>query len=1017
MALNSLFTRLSLGMLFVAAAIAVPASRAEAAVTANVVGTILVVNGDGLDNQIGLRIAADPSQIEVLDGTTVVGSFAFAPLTLITVDAMGGTVDSLTFTGSDVNEVFTEVANGTAVRLIRDIGNINIDASNTENVTVSMRGGNDSFSAVGNLAALTRTTVFGGDGNDNILGSNGADVLVGDGGNDFVDGQQGNDTVFGNDGDDVFQWDPGDGSDILEGQGGVDKLVFNGSAGAEIMNITPNGGRFIFTRNIGNIVMDCDGIEDVEVNAFAGADTITGANGLLNTGLLRMKIDGGDGIDIITGGDTDDTILGGLLADTLNGGDGNDTLTGGDDNDVMNGGNGNDTMIWNPGDDNDILNGDAGEDTMLFNGANVNEIIAITRAGARITFTRDVAAVTMDVGTTETLRFNGLGGIDIVNVGANLAELTTVSLDLGANNDVLNTVASSRVIADGGADTDTLNFNANNNLIQTTPNTISVGGVLRVEHVNFETTANQNTVGGVPTVTINSPTTDPAIALTTPFISLAGTAADDMAVTSVTWTNNRGGSGTPTGTTSWSVANIPLQPGVNVITVSATDAQGNSGGDTLTVTVDSLIYTMAEGATGGFFDTDILLANPNSVQAPVQITYLKGDGTTVLQNLTLAPTSRTTIEVDTLAGLESAEVSATVTSTSALPLVVERTMRWDDTNYGAHTEKATDGPALNWFFAEGAQGFFQTYVLLANPGATPSSAEVRFLREGESPVIRTFPLDPTSRKTIFAGDIPEIVDKAFGIQVTFQNPGVAERAMYFGFSPIFNAGHESAGVNAPAREWFLAEGATGSFFTTFVLLANPGTTDASATVTFLPDTGQTVTRTLPVKAGERVTLNIAQESPALANAAVATRVTSDQPILVERAQYWPGPASSWYEAHNSFGATSLSTKWGLAEGRVGGPEAYQTYILLANSNNAQSQVRITYLRTNGTTVVKNYTVEPTSRFNVQVNSLVPELANESFGAVIEVTSGPGIFVERALYSDREGVAFAAGTNALATRLP
>jgi len=188
-------------------------------------------------------------------------------------------------------------------------------------------------------------------------------------------------------------------------------------------------------------------------------------------------------------------------------------------------------------------------------------------------------------------------------------------------------------------------------------------------------------------------------------------------------------------------------------------------------------------------------------------------------------------------------------------------------------------------------------------------------------------------------------------------------------------------------------------------------------VTFLPDTGQTVTRTLPVKAGERVTLNIAQESPALANAAVATRVTSDQPILVERAQYWPGPASSWYEAHNSFGATSLSTKWGLAEGRVGGPEAYQTYILLANSNNAQSQVRITYLRTNGTTVVKNYTVEPTSRFNVQVNSLVPELANESFGAVIEVTSGPGIFVERALYSDREGVAFAAGTNALATRLP
>ncbi len=115
-----------------------------------------------------------------------------------------------------------------------------------------------------------------------------------------------------------------------------------------------------------------------------------------------------------------------------------------------------------------------------------------------MTFTRDVAAVTMDIGTTETLQFNGLGGVDTVNVGANLAALTTISLDLGAGNDVLNTVASSRVIADGGADIDTLNFNAVNQPIQTTPNSISVGGVLTVNHVNFETVANQNTLGAHP---------------------------------------------------------------------------------------------------------------------------------------------------------------------------------------------------------------------------------------------------------------------------------------------------------------------------------------------------------------------------------------------------------------------------------------------------------------------------------------------------------------------------------------
>ena len=85
-----------------------------------------------------------------------------------------------------------------------------------------MNGGNDSFSATGNLAALIKVTVDGGTGNDTILGSNGNDMLLGGDGNDFIDGQQGNDVAFLGAGNDVFQWDPGDGSDTVEGQDGTD---------------------------------------------------------------------------------------------------------------------------------------------------------------------------------------------------------------------------------------------------------------------------------------------------------------------------------------------------------------------------------------------------------------------------------------------------------------------------------------------------------------------------------------------------------------------------------------------------------------------------------------------------------------------------------------------------------------------------------------------------------------------------------------------------------------------------
>ena len=57
----------------------------------------------------------------------------------------------------------------------------------------------------------------------------------------------------------------------------------------------------------------------------------------------------------------------------------------------------------------------------------------------------------------------------------------------------------------------------------------------------------------------------------------------------------------------------------------------------------------------------------------------------------------------------------------------------------------------------------------------------------------------------------------------------------------FAAGHESAGVTAPATRWFLAEGATGSFFNMFILIANPSTDAATVQIDYLLTNGQTVT--------------------------------------------------------------------------------------------------------------------------------------------------------------------------------
>ena len=87
-----------------------------------------------------------------------------------------------------------------------------------------------------------------------------------------------------------------------------------------------------------------------------------------------------------------------------------------------------------------------------------------------------------------------------------------------------------------------------------------------------------------PTVTITTPTSGSTYSTGNSQLNIGGTASDNVAVTSVSWTNSRGGSGTCSGTSSWSKSGIVLSSGQNVITVTARDAAGNTGTDTLTVT-------------------------------------------------------------------------------------------------------------------------------------------------------------------------------------------------------------------------------------------------------------------------------------------------------------------------------------------------------------------------------------------------------------------------------------------------
>ena len=700
-----------------------------------------------------------------------------------------------------------------------------------------------------------------------------------------------------------------------------------------------------------------------------------------------------------------------------------DHLDGGPGDDTLFGGAGADSVLWAPGDGFDDFDGQDGTDTITLGGNAISgdlyRIAGPSTGGFLVNHNVfDGEVVCLQV---ERIEIASRGGDDSVMFFATAnGRFENALVDLADGNDQLDLpVMTGHVFAGGGPGQDTLTYHAQGQPVAVTPSTISIGGTERVSHHTFEQVNVAETVGQLPQVTIVTPTSNPSTTSAVPFVSLGGTASDaDGGVQSVTWVSNRGYSGSATGTATWTLADVPLQHGPNVITVSALDTAGNSNSDQIIITVDEITYSLAEGATGAFFDLDVLLANPWGDPAPVTVSFLRQDGTVVPHSLTLPPTSRTTLHVDQIPGLESqGGVSTIVRSTAGMPIVVERTMFWDQSYYGSHGGTAVDGPRTRWLFAEGSEGFFNTFVLLANSSLTASDVTLTFLREGATPFTKMVTVPPSSRVTVAANAVPELVGRSFSIVVDATQPIIAERAMYFGTARLFDGGHESTGVPSGAQSWFLAEGATGPFFETFILIGNPNPAAATAVVTFLTDSGQTVVRNKTIPANGRLTINIEAEDPLLANAAVSTAVVASQPVVVERAMYWPGPPSTWAEAHNSFGSTFVSPKWGLAEGRVGMDHGFETYILLANPNTTAADVRITFLRANGSTVVKTFTVNPSSRFNVGVSGAAPELQNEEFGALIEVTNGLGIGVERALYSNALGQVWAAGTNAVATRLP
>ena len=131
--------------------------------------------------------------------------------------------DQVIVNGTAGDDTIKIARNGSAVTVSGLAAQVTIAHAEGANDTLVVNGlgGNDTIDASALSTGHINLVLNGGDGNDILTGSEAATTW-------WMAAAATTWHFFGK-GDDTFIWNPGDGSDTVEGQAGTDTLLFNGA--------------------------------------------------------------------------------------------------------------------------------------------------------------------------------------------------------------------------------------------------------------------------------------------------------------------------------------------------------------------------------------------------------------------------------------------------------------------------------------------------------------------------------------------------------------------------------------------------------------------------------------------------------------------------------------------------------------------------------------------------------------------------------------------------------------------
>jgi len=297
-----------------------------------------------------------------------------------------------------------------------------------------------------------------------------------------------------------------------------------------------------------------------------------------------------------------------------------------------------------------------------------------------------------------------------------------------------------------------------------------------------------------------------------------------------------------------------------------------------------------------------------------------------------------------------------------------------------------------WYLAEGTTAWgFSTYITIENPNANAVTADITYMPAGKPNVTEAVSLPPSSQTTLTNNHLVSVMggpdDFSTKVESTDATKTIAvdRTTVWTGKGAPSEEAHCSIGVTAPATTWYLPEGSSKWGFETWLLIQNPGNTDAVCTITYMIDGQGPKVVTHPVPKASRSTFNMEAD---IGQQDASIEVASNTPVIPERAMY----RNNRREGDDSIGTTTPASDYFLAEGTTG--YGFTTYVLVQNPNSTPTDITLTYMTSSGPRTQPTFTMEPDSRKTIRVND-VAGMANTDFS--IQAHGSEPIIAERSMY--------------------